>query len=122
MNNRAGQPIYLDLWGQMTNTAHSLICGSTGTGKSFTFNNLLMALRVKYRPKVWIIDKGDSYESLCLVLDGNYIRLATEPFKEPITGRTINPICINPFWIGKTTTATTKCRRWKTCSSLLACW
>lgn len=101
MNNRAGQPIYLDLWGQMTNTAHSLICGSTGTGKSFTFNNLLMALRVKYRPKVWIIDKGDSYESLCLVLDGNYIRLATEPFKEPITGRTINPICINPFWIGK---------------------
>ncbi|HGN1515762.1 MULTISPECIES: VirB4 family type IV secretion system protein [Pseudomonas] len=100
MNNRAGQPIYLDLWGKMTNTAHSLICGSTGTGKSFTFNNLLMALRVKYRPKVWIIDKGDSYESLCLVLDGNYIRLATEPFKEPITGRTINPICINPFWIG----------------------
>ncbi len=49
---------------------------------------------------MWIIDKGDSYESLCLVLDGNYIRLATEPFKEPITGRTINPICINPFWIG----------------------
>ncbi|MBM3105920.1 hypothetical protein IIE18_12305 [Pseudomonas sp. V1] len=101
MNNRSGQPIYLDLWGQLTNTAHSLICGSTGTGKSFTFNNLLMALRVKYRPKVWIIDKGDSYESLCLVLDGNYIRLATEPFEEPTTGRTINPICINPFWIAK---------------------
>jgi hypothetical protein len=99
MNNRAGQPIFIDLWGQQVNTAHGLICGTTGSGKSFTFNNLLMALRVKYKPKVWIIDKGDSYESLCLVLDGNYVRLATEPFIEPVTGRQIDPICINPFWL-----------------------
>lgn len=97
MNNRAGQPIFLDLWGNSVNTAHSLICGTTGSGKSFTFNNLLMALRVKYRPKVWIIDKGDSYESLCLVLNGNYVRLTTERFVEPVSGRTIDPICINPF-------------------------
>lgn len=101
MNNRAGQPIFLDLWGASVNTAHSLICGTTGSGKSFTFNNLLMALRVKYRPKVWIIDKGDSYESLCLVLNGNYVRLTTEPFFEPVSGRTINPICINPFALKK---------------------
>ncbi|QOD01607.1 VirB4 family type IV secretion system protein [Pseudomonas putida] len=97
MNNRAGQPIFLDLWGHNVNTAHSLICGTTGSGKSFTFNNLLMALRVKYRPKVWIIDKGDSYESLCLVLNGNYVRLTTESFVEPVSNRTIDPICINPF-------------------------
>jgi len=101
MNNRAGQPIFLDLWGNDVNTAHGLICGTTGSGKSFTFNNLLMALRVKYRPKVWIIDKGDSYESLCLVLDGNYIRLSPEPFIDPITERTVDPICINPFWLQK---------------------
>ncbi|WGK63521.1 FtsK/SpoIIIE domain-containing protein (plasmid) [Halopseudomonas sp. SMJS2] len=101
MNNRAGQPIFVDLWGSSVNTAHSLICGTTGSGKSFTFNNLLMGLRVKYRPKVWIIDKGDSYESLCLVLDGNYVRLATEPFEDPVSKRTINPICINPFFIHK---------------------
>ncbi|MBM5458786.1 hypothetical protein H8F21_14555 [Pseudomonas sp. P66] len=101
MNNRAGQPIFLDLWGHNVNTAHSLICGTTGSGKSFTFNNLLMALRVKYRPKVWIIDKGDSYESLCLVLNGNYVRLTTESFVEPVSGRTIDPICINPFALKK---------------------
>lgn len=101
MNNRSGQPIFMDLWGSMVNTAHSLIVGGTGSGKSFTFNNLLMAVQAKYKPKVWIIDKGDSYESLCLVLGGNYIRLATEAFVEPITGRTIYPICINPFYIGK---------------------
>ena len=48
---------------------------------------------------MWIIDKGDSYESLCLVLDGNYIRLSTEPFTDPLTGKTVDPICINPFWL-----------------------
>lgn len=101
MNNRAGQPIFLDLWGSNVNTAHSLIVGTTGSGKSFTFNNILMGARAKYRPKVWIIDKGDSYESLCLVLGGNYVRLATEPFPEPVTGRMIYPICINPFWLAK---------------------
>ena len=101
MNNRAGQPIFLDLWGNSVNTAHSLICGATGTGKSFTFNNLLIAVRVKYKPKVWIIDKGDSYESLCLVLAGNYVRLATESFQDPVTKRMVHPICINPFALQK---------------------
>lgn len=101
MNNRAGQPIYLDLFGSLVVTGHSLIVGTTGSGKSFAFNNILMGTRVKYRPKVWIIDKGDSYESLCVVLGGNYIRLATEPFVEPVTERTIYPICINPFYLGK---------------------
>ncbi|WP_409286792.1 VirB4 family type IV secretion system protein [Pseudomonas guariconensis] len=97
MNNRAGQPIFVDLWGDQVATGHSLICGTTGSGKSYTFNNLLMGLNVKYRPKVWIIDKGESYESLCLVLNGNYIRLTTQPYKEEATGRIIQPTCINPF-------------------------
>ena len=101
MNNRAGQPIYLDLFGSLVVTGHSLIVGTTGSGKSFAFNNILMGTRVKYRPKVWIIDKGDSYESLCVVLGGNYIRLATEPFVEPITNRMIYPICINPFFLNR---------------------
>lgn len=101
MNNRAGQPIYLDLFGSLVVTGHSLICGTTGSGKSFAFNNILMGTRVKYRPKVWIIDKGDSYESLCVVLGGNYIRLATEPFIEPTTQRTIYPICINPYYLSR---------------------
>lgn len=101
MNNRAGQPIYLDLFGSLVVTGHSLIVGTTGSGKSFAFNNILMGTRVKYRPKVWIIDKGDSYQSLCLVLGGNYIRLATEPFVEQVTNRKIYPICINPFYLAK---------------------
>jgi hypothetical protein len=101
MNNRSGRPIFIDLWGSNVVTAHSLICGTTGSGKSFAFNNLLMGLRVKYRPKVWIIDKGDSYRSLCSVLDGNYIPLALEPFQDKATGRTVNPICLNPFHMKK---------------------
>lgn len=101
MNNRAGRPIFIDLWGSNVVTAHSLICGTTGSGKSFAFNNLLMGLRVKYRPKVWIIDKGDSYQSLCAVLDGNYVPLSLEPFQSKATGRTVNPICLNPFYMKK---------------------
>jgi hypothetical protein len=101
MNNRLGQPIYLDLFGSLVITAHSLIVGTTGSGKSFAFNNILMGTRVKYRPKVWIIDKGDSYESLCLVLGGNYIRLATEPFQDPNSGVMRYPICINPFYLNQ---------------------
>lgn len=97
MNNRQGEPIFLDLWGENVITAHSLICGTTGTGKSFSFNNILMALQVKYRPKIWIIDKGDSYESLCQVNDGNYIRLATSEFLHPITNEVVKPICVNPW-------------------------
>lgn len=101
LNNKAGQPIYLDLFGDLVVTGHSLIVGTTGSGKSFCFNNILMGMRVKYRPKVWIIDKGNSYESLCTVLGGNYIRLATEPFYDKATERTIYPICINPFFLAK---------------------
>ena len=101
MNNRSGQPVFIDLFGSNVNTGHSIICGATGSGKSFTFNNLLMGIQVKYRPKVWIIDKGDSYESLCLVQGGNYVRLATQPFQEPASGRMVYPICINPYWIAK---------------------
>lgn len=101
MNNRQGQPIYLDLFGSLVMTAHSLIVGTTGSGKSFAFNNILMGMRVKYRPKVWIIDKGDSYESLCIVLGGNYIQLATESFEDPASKRVVYPICINPFHLNK---------------------
>tara|TARA_R110002124_G_scaffold128157_23_gene288787 strand:+ start:14245 stop:17121 length:2877 start_codon:yes stop_codon:yes gene_type:complete len=108
MNNRSGQPIYLDLWGSLVITAHSLIVGTTGSGKSFIFNNILMALQVKYRPKVWIIDKGDSYESLCLVQGGNYIRLATEPFEDPVSEKMVYPICINPFYIPRDEEGTSK--------------
>lgn len=94
VNNRSGEPIYIDLFGPQVRTAHSLVVGSTGTGKSFAFNNILMVLQAKYRPKVWLIDKGRSYESLCYALDGSYVDLVTE---ESADG--VKPTCINPFFV-----------------------
>lgn len=93
VNNRAGQPIFIDLFGSQCKTAHSLVCGSTGTGKSFAFNMLLMTMVAKYRPKVWLIDKGRSYESLCYALDGGYIDLVLEAQGD------LTPSCINPFFV-----------------------
>lgn len=93
VNNRAGTPIYLDPFGPQTKTAHSLVCGSTGTGKSFAFNMLLMTLMAKYRPKIWLIDKGRSYESLCHALDGTYIELVQDEEDG------LKPTCMNPFYV-----------------------
>src|SRR5690606_13698487 len=94
VNNKSGEPIYIDIFGPQVNTAHSLVVGSTGTGKSFAFNNILMVMQAKYRPKVWLIDKGRSYESLCYALDGSYIDLVTEESSDGV-----KPTCINPFYI-----------------------
>jgi hypothetical protein len=95
-NNRSGTPVFIDLWGKEVKTGHSLVVGSTGTGKSFTFNYLLMGLIAKYSPKIWIIDKGRSYESLCNVVSGNYIELVTDTIKTEYGE--IKPISINPFY------------------------
>lgn len=93
VNNRNGTPIYIDPFGPQTKTAHSLVCGSTGTGKSFAFNMLLMTMMAKYRPKIWLIDKGRSYESLCHALDGTYIELVQDEQDG------LKPTCMNPFYI-----------------------
>lgn len=93
VNNRNGTPIYIDPFGPQTKTAHSLVCGGTGTGKSFAFNMLLMTMMAKYRPKIWLIDKGRSYESLCHALDGTYIELVQDEQDG------LKPTCMNPFFI-----------------------
>ena len=93
VNNRNGSPIFIDPFGTQTKTAHSLVCGSTGTGKSFAFNMLLMTLMAKYRPKIWLIDKGRSYESLCHALDGDFIELVQDDEDG------LKPTCMNPCFI-----------------------
>lgn len=89
INNEHGEPIFIDIFA--TRAAHSLIQGSTGSGKSFLFNNILMQLQ-KYDPKIFIIDKGGSYKSQCQALGGAYIDLSFDD----IDGKP--PVCINPFY------------------------
>jgi type IV secretion/conjugal transfer VirB4 family ATPase len=74
-----------------SDTAHTLILGRTGSGKSFLLNFLITNLQ-KYDPYTFIFDLGGSFESLTKLFEGSYIRAGIEsrefrinPFSLPPT-------------------------------------
>ena len=83
---------------------HSLILGSTGAGKSFLLNFLLIhALR--YGPRVAVLDLGGGYRHLTQMLCGGYLRLdgdaggaSLRPFSLPKNERTF---VFLTGWIGQ---------------------
>jgi type IV secretion/conjugal transfer VirB4 family ATPase len=79
-------PYYLNLHSK--DTAHSVILGRTGSGKSFLLNFLITNLQ-KYDPYTFIFDLGGSFESLTRLFEGTYVKvgLETQGFK-------INPFCL----------------------------
>ncbi len=79
-------PFYLNLHSK--DTAHSVILGRTGSGKSFLLNFLITNLQ-KYDPYTFIFDLGGSFESLTRLFGGTYARvgLGSPGFK-------INPFCL----------------------------
>lgn len=60
-----------------SDTAHTLILGRTGAGKSFLLNFLITNLQ-KYDPYTFIFDLGGSFESLTKLFEGSYIRAGIE--------------------------------------------
>ena len=68
-------PYYYDLFSG--DVGHTLILGSTGAGKSFTLNFLLLQA-LQYDPRVLILDLGGSYRWLTEFLGGGYLELAAE--------------------------------------------
>jgi type IV secretion system protein VirB4 len=79
-------PFYLNLHCQ--DTAHSVVLGRTGSGKSFLLNFLITNLQ-KYDPYTFIFDLGGSFEHLTRLLNGTYVRVGMQAreFK-------INPFCL----------------------------
>jgi type IV secretion system protein TrbE len=71
-------------------TAHSMILGRTGSGKSFLLNFLITNLQ-KYEPYTVIFDLGGSFESLTRLFQGSYLRVGLES-----SDFTINPFCLPP--------------------------
>jgi type IV secretory pathway VirB4 component len=77
--------------------AHFIVIGQSGGGKSVLVNKFLVDWG-RYRGtagrpmglKRWIIDKGDSYKSLCQLMGGAYIDVAADG------GPTMNPFDIPP--------------------------
>jgi type IV secretion/conjugal transfer VirB4 family ATPase len=60
-----------------SDTAHTLILGRTGAGKSFLLNFLITNLQ-KYDPYTFIFDLGGSFQSLTKLFQGSYIRAGIE--------------------------------------------
>lgn len=79
-------PYYLNL--HCKDTAHTVILGRTGAGKSFLGNFLLTNLQ-KYEPYTFIFDLGGSFESLTRLFEGTYVKVGphSSAFK-------INPFCL----------------------------
>jgi type IV secretory pathway VirB4 component len=68
---------------------NSLVTGSSGAGKSF-LNNLVLLQYATQKPLIYIIDIGGSYKKLCEFLGGQYIDI-----QPPLAGEI--PKSINPF-------------------------
>jgi type IV secretion/conjugal transfer VirB4 family ATPase len=79
-------PYYLNLHSK--DTAHTVILGRTGVGKSFLGNFLLTNLQ-KYDPYTFIFDLGGSFEHLTRLFEGTYVQVGpnSASFK-------INPFCL----------------------------
>jgi type IV secretory pathway VirB4 component len=75
LESEGGTPYFLNLHYQ--DNAHTLVLGSTGSGKSFLLNFLLTHLQ-KYDPRTYIFDLGGSYESLTRLFGGTYLPVGVE--------------------------------------------
>jgi len=66
----------------------ALVTGSSGAGKSF-LNNLILLQFMTQKPMVFVIDIGGSYKKLCEFMNGQYIEIA--PPKDDEARKAINP-------------------------------
>ncbi|WP_413730119.1 conjugative transfer ATPase [Sodalis sp. RH22] len=61
--NRGGEPITVDPLNRLDRqmNAHLFLFGPTGSGKSATLNNLLIQMTAIYRPRLFIVEAGNSF-------------------------------------------------------------
>jgi len=81
----SGTLLSVDQFSSSLNNFNQMICGASGSGKSFVATNIIAQLQ-KENPRTFIIDVGGSYRKLCSIIDGQYILLALD-----------SNIALNPF-------------------------
>ena len=86
------KPVYVDLYDLprqqgITSNMGTLVCGTSGGGKSVTVNHILQTL-YDQRAHCVIIDIGGSYKGLCELVGGYYF-----------TYEETKPIMFNPFYL-----------------------
>lgn len=88
----SNRPIFVDLYDQprrdaVTSNLGTLVCGTSGGGKSVVVNHMLRTLHDQGAHCV-VVDIGGSYRGLCQILGGYYFEYSEG-----------NPIKFNPFYL-----------------------
>lgn len=86
--NRSMGLVKYDPFDSLLPNYNTLVTGSSGSGKSF-LNNLVLLQYVTQDPLVFIIDIGGSYRKLCEFLGGQYIEISPPRSNEAC--KSINP-------------------------------
>lgn len=73
-HTRQGSLYSINAYSSRLSNFNSLITGSSGSGKSFV-NNFLMLQQIARGTKVFIIDIGGSYKKMCELLNGQYFEI-----------------------------------------------
>jgi conjugal transfer ATP-binding protein TraC len=87
-NRQSGLVSYNPFDGVRLPNFNSLVTGSSGAGKSF-LNNLILLQFMTQKPIVFVIDIGGSYKKLCEFMGGQYIEIGPE--KDGEERKAINP-------------------------------
>jgi conjugation system TraG family ATPase len=93
-DRQTGRPLYLDLYDAprregISSNMGTLVCGTSGGGKSMTVNHMLRSL-YDQGAHIVTVDIGGSYRSLCELLGGYYFTYEEK-----------NPIRFNPFYLSE---------------------
>lgn len=89
--NRSGGLVAYDPFDSRLPNYNSLVTGSSGAGKSF-LNNLVLLQYMTQNPMTYIIDIGGSYKMLCEFLGGQYVEISPPKDSGPIAS--INPMLL----------------------------
>lgn len=89
--SRAGGLVAYDPFDSKLPNYNCLVTGSSGAGKSF-LNNLVLLQYMTQKPMVYIIDIGGSYKKLCEFLGGQYVEISPPKDSGPVAS--INPMIL----------------------------
>lgn len=97
----SAKPVYVDLYDEprrlgLTSNMGTLVCGTSGGGKSMTVNHMLRTLYDQGAHCV-IVDIGGSYKGLCSLVGGYYFTYEEK-----------DPIRFNPFYLAEGQTLDTE--------------
>lgn len=89
LRSRTKSLVFYDPYHPSLPNYNVLVTGSSGSGKSF-LNNLILLQNMVRRPLTFVIDVGGSYRKLCEYFNGQYVDIS------PADAQGV-PLAINPF-------------------------